>query len=124
MSHSLHRQMARARVRLDHMNPALSEAERAACAREAEDGMADASRRLAEALTLVSHPVIDPVRGWRFRVMRRYRDRDHGDLFECIGESRTLAGAEAIARKEQGAAVVFEIGKQRFFNWQPTEVRA
>lgn len=125
MSRRLYRSMAQARSVLNHGGqPELSAEERAQIAEESAAGIEAQRRRSEEAMRLIVHPVIEPTHGWRFRVMRRYSIRDHGDLYECIGEARTLHEAETIASKEQGAALVFEIGKVRYFNYQPTEIRA
>lgn len=92
--------------------------------RRAAEGIARARAETAERLRKIAHPVITLGRAKAYRVMRMYA---RGGLveFEPIGESVSEYDATAIARKEQGRALVYHWSQQRpvFDNWHEIERR-
>jgi len=78
----------------------------------------------------VHHPAIEPRHRDRwYRVIRLYRDRDHGLCVEDIGEFPVMTQALIFSTQEQGRARVLAPflggnGKQVSDNGQPIEVRS
>lgn len=95
-------------------------------AKEIAAGAERATTDIQAAAERIEHPVIESPRyTTEYRVSRRYRSRDHGDVLELIYETNDRQEAIREANREKWAAFVTNRhSRQEYFNFHQTETRA